>query len=417
MRNSRDGLRLHKLRFNLLAKNLVSGIGVLFTPGLVFLVSLVVLLSLYFRVDAGVSLEINWWGVILGLVVAVSLGTVTSWWLIRFISRSITAAADSVAHSARMMAQGDFTVAAHGITNDELADLAAKMNATRESLSELFTATSQVYQEVSVQEGKLRQSLEKLSTSGKQVSAKAELVSQHSQELNEVTRMLNAASQAISQGRHDIAAYAAQALEIGQTEITKVEGISASITEFQRQSAEIAEAVNQIADIAERTSLLALNATIESAKAGETGAGFAVVAGKIKELAVQTSASAASVTEASSEIQSRCDYAVGTAQTVSEKLSLINSSQVESNQAVTEQATVVAAMEESCSQVFAESKALAEEISRISQAADSITASLESISDKTAGMKEDIDTVHTLIAGLTLQQPGSKTISDAEVRA
>ena len=42
MSQHQEGLRLRNLRFNLLVKNLASGVGVLLTPGLLFLISLYV---------------------------------------------------------------------------------------------------------------------------------------------------------------------------------------------------------------------------------------------------------------------------------------------------------------------------------------------------------------------------------------
>lgn len=51
------------------------------------------------------------------------------------------------------------------------------------------------------------------------------------------------------------------------------------------QSEELTKAVNLIQDIAEETSILSMNALIESARAGESGKAFAVVAAEVKKLA------------------------------------------------------------------------------------------------------------------------------------
>ena len=55
--------------------------------------------------------------------------------------------------------------------------------------------------------------------------------------------------------------------------------------------------IEMITGITNQTSLLSLNASIEAARAGDAGKGFAVVAGEISSLANQTKSATVSITE------------------------------------------------------------------------------------------------------------------------
>lgn len=387
-----------------MAKNLVSGVAVLLTPGLIFLVSLVVLFRLLRRVGSSTQgeLSVNLTVVVGVLIVVVAAGAAGAWLLIRFISRSITDAASSVRRSAQAIAAGDFTVAARGVTNDELSDLARVMNETRLALSQLMNETRSVYHQVSEEQTGLNGAVDALGEAGGKVGQEVDTVTPQARMLAKSAAQLAAAAAEISSSRSDIARHTEEALTIGYSEVEDLAELSQIIQKFQSHSQDISVSVDQIAQIAERTSLLALNATIESAKAGEIGAGFAVVAGQIKELAVQTSTAAAAVTEASAEIQERCDRAVGVTADVTEKLNQINDSQQVSAQAVADQAAVVASMEAACAGALDQSRALSEEIETITEAATQSQTSLQNIDSESDKVEEIISTTRAMIHNLQM---------------
>ncbi|HET7229235.1 MAG TPA: methyl-accepting chemotaxis protein [Longimicrobium sp.] len=72
-------------------------------------------------------------------------------------------------------------------------------------------------------------------------------------------------------------------------------GLSTAIDALEEAGGRVAGFVSTIQEIAEQTNLLALNAAIEAARAGEQGRGFAVVAGEVRDLATESSRSAAEV--------------------------------------------------------------------------------------------------------------------------
>jgi len=105
----------------------------------------------------------------------------------------------------------------------------------------------------------------------------------------------------VNKGIHSIKLLEAKVNEmesISNETVTHVEALN-------EKSGEINRIANSIRVISEQTKLLSLNAAIEAARAGDAGAGFAVVAQEIKNLAESSSCSVNEVNKIIQEIQER----------------------------------------------------------------------------------------------------------------
>ena len=92
----------------------------------------------------------------------------------------------------------------------------------------------------------------------------------------------------------------------GQKEmVTNIGVVNDKTHEANKAAGKISEVVNLITEIASQTNLLSLNASIEAARAGEAGRGFAVVAENIKQLAEQTTSSAADIQDIIHELEQK----------------------------------------------------------------------------------------------------------------
>ncbi len=90
---------------------------------------------------------------------------------------------------------------------------------------------------------------------------------------------------------------------------TKTDASVSSIELLENKSGQIGKIVEVISSIANQTNLLALNAAIESARAGEAGRGFSIVAEEVRKLAEQSQDAAKQISELIAEVQSSTSQA------------------------------------------------------------------------------------------------------------
>jgi uncharacterized phage infection (PIP) family protein YhgE len=105
----------------------------------------------------------------------------------------------------------------------------------------------------------------------------------------------------ITKGNYDHATHSREMIEDAAQIVEKVnqhmEQMEKAMAEVRRSSEATGEIVKTIDEIAFQTNLLALNAAVEAARAGKAGAGFGVVAGEVRNLAMRASGAAKNTSE------------------------------------------------------------------------------------------------------------------------
>lgn len=87
-------------------------------------------------------------------------------------------------------------------------------------------------------------------------------------------------------------------------------GVSDSMHHLQEKTKEVQSIAGMIFSISSQTNLLALNASIESARAGEAGRGFSVVAEQIRQLSEQTRKSTEDIAKITGELAQNAQTAM-----------------------------------------------------------------------------------------------------------
>ncbi|HET7626869.1 MAG TPA: methyl-accepting chemotaxis protein [Bacillales bacterium] len=239
--------------------------------------------------------------IILSIIIFAGL-TFFGIWLLRTIEASIS----SLKEGATIIGEGNLAHRVNVNTEDEMGELAKTFNFMAEKMQRTMqkvldaagrlSSSSQnlaaVSEETTAQANEVNEAI-------LQVSAGAQNQANHLEEGMEHIALVTSAVAKTSGYGSEIAEQSSNAERQGKAGIEKVDRLKETSDQFMaltsklidevkqtnEQSEEIESIVKTIKDIAGNTDLLALNAAIESARAGEAGNGFAVVAKEIRKLA------------------------------------------------------------------------------------------------------------------------------------
>ncbi|MGB0898896.1 MAG: methyl-accepting chemotaxis protein [Psychrobium sp.] len=233
------------------------------------------------------------------------------------VSRSIVAPLNSTVKLARKIAQGNLQQVSIEQRGDEVGDLVGAIEEMRANLAQLIssivhsskdiedsaTALNMPVQEV--HEGSVSQvaAVEDIGRAIYEFSVQSNQSAQTAQQAK--SQSLNARDLA-SQGKDMIE----QATREFATISTTISDSADAVQGVHHRAKAVRDLITMISEIADQTNLLALNAAIEAARAGESGRGFSVVADEVRALAGRTAQATTEINQVIDGIDNETNNAV-----------------------------------------------------------------------------------------------------------
>ncbi|MEL6351440.1 MAG: CHASE3 domain-containing protein [Cyanobacteria bacterium J06627_28] len=221
----------------------------------------------------------------------IGLGLLILWATNRIIQQSIDKALDA----AESVAIGDLTHPIEITSDDSIGKLLGAIKNMTQSLNDLISQVSQSGIQVTSSATQIASSSRQLEATMTEQAASTSEITVTAQEIatsadalaqtvEQVATMANNTASVASDGQQKLTQMEATIRQLAQA----TESIAMKLGLINDKANNINTVVTTITKVAEQTNLLSLNAAIEAEKAGEYGAGFAVVSREIRRLADQT---------------------------------------------------------------------------------------------------------------------------------
>jgi len=247
------------------------------------------------------------------LVIATVLTMLFAWLLTTSITRPIA----NALNAAEAIAEGDLTQPIHVDGSDEpgrlLAAMAKMQGKLRDTLQRISGSATQLASAAEELNSVTDESARGLVQQNNEIEQAATAVNEMTSAVEEVAR--NAVS--TSEASKNATASAGDGRDLVQETVSAIERMSTDVQstatligDLANESRDIGKVLDVIRGLADQTNLLALNAAIEAARAGEAGRGFAVVADEVRALAHRTQQSTSEIERMIGSIQSGTEHAV-----------------------------------------------------------------------------------------------------------
>lgn len=281
----------------------------------------------------------------------------------------------------RSVASGNFSqrLPVMGNERDEFAQLQTACNQMTDDISSLVEQVVKGNDGLLEVRNELEHKVDHLGDSSTEIEEKAAFCSTATHQISKVVSDVARLADSVAESSKSASSVTQEGSLIVSDCVSSIENISKLISSTNNEVEVLAKSGNQmlgiidvINDLADQTNLLALNAAIESARAGEAGRGFSVVAEEVRALAQKTVSATSDISRIVDAFEKQFRVMGGL---MSEGIELAHSGQKNANNAT----DAFQSIQLTIQQVASEINQVTTAVKDISAQSNSVTSQIEKI--------------------------------------